>query len=328
MPPTGSVSLPGVARDNLCRPLAEVEIRQILKNQGEGKGHVDDAKFVSVDGIQTRYFEAGSGEPLVLVHGGQFGSNYSADSWGLNFDGLSQHFHVYALDKLGQGFTDNPKSDADYTMGAVIEHVYGFLRAVDIRQATLLGHSRGALPVARIAVDHPEMVEALIILDSNTLPAEDPSTPKDFYKRLADGAPPVPNAEFARREPEANSFSKDHITPEFVEAILTIARLPKMSVARKKMAQSLETRFYADLRKWKYETLDHIKAGQLKAPTLIIWGLNDVSAPMKVGIDLFRLVSSVVDRTQFHAFNQAGHYVFREHPRELNQLVANFVRQS
>ena len=181
-----------------------------------------DAKFIDVNGTKTRYFEGGSGEPLVLLHGGHFGSYYDACCWSLNFTDLCSRFHVYALDKLGQGYTDNPKSDADYTMSAVIEHAYGFLRALGIQRAILLGHSRGALPVARIAVDHPEMVKNLIFLDTNTLPAEDPSTPVNFYLELEENAPPVPNREFVSREPIANSYLREHITEDFVEEMLKV----------------------------------------------------------------------------------------------------------
>lgn len=286
-----------------------------------------DAQFVTVDGIQTRYYEAGSGEPLVLVHGGHFGSYYSADHWSLNFDHLCEHFHVYALDKLGQGYTDNPKTDADYTMRAVVDHLFGFLRALDIGGATLMGHSRGALPVARIATEHPELVEALIILDSTTLAAEDPSTPKNFYLKFDENAPPVPDEEFVRREPEANSFSREHITPEFVDSLLRTALLPNVIEAKKKMAAGLSERFLADLRARKYETLDMIKAGRLKAPTLIVWARNDVSAPLQLGLNLFEMIASAVDRTELHIFNRAGHYVYREHPRALNQLVVEFARR-
>lgn len=282
-------------------------------------------KFIDVGGINTSYIEGGSGEPLVLVHGGHFGFNCSAYDWCLNFDGLCDHFHVYALDKLGAGFTDNPKNDADYTMSAVIQHVYGFLRALGISGVTLAGHSRGALPVARIAVDHPEMVKALVIFASATLAAEDPCVPMDFYTKLDEGAPAIPDKEFVRREPEANSFSRDHITDEFLEARLKAALLPKMAEAKEKMARSCETQFNADLRNRKYETLDLIKAGRLKAPTLMIWGANDPSAPLKIGLDLFQLICSALPRAQLHVFNQAGHYAFMEHPREMNQLIANFV---
>jgi 2-hydroxy-6-oxonona-2,4-dienedioate hydrolase len=286
---------------------------------------MDNAKFVTLDGVKTRYFEAGQGEDLVLIHGGKFGTFYSAYHWSLNFHELSEHFHVYAFDKLGMGDTDNPTSDADYTMAAVIEHARAFIRAMGIGNATLAGHSRGALPAARIAVDHPELVKALVIFDSNTLPAEDASLPYDFYTRLEVGAPPIPDREFILREPTANSYSHEHISEDFVSEMLRIGRLPRTLGARKKMETLLDAVFLPSMREKKYETLKLIRAGGLKAPTLIIWGLNDQSSPMKLGIDLLQVIGSVVDRTEFHAFNHAGHYVFREHAREVNDLIISFI---
>ncbi len=287
---------------------------------------MENAKFVTVDGIKTRYFEGGSGDALVLIHGGQFGSYYSADYWGLNFEAFCADFHVYAFDKLGQGFTDNPKNDADYTMSAVIDHTDGFIRTMGIEKAVLLGHSRGALPAARIAVDHPDMVKALIILASNTLAADDSSTPMNFYTKLDEGAPPVPNREFVCRESVANSYSKDHITDDFAEAMLKIALLPKTLEARMKMSRLAASQLLPEIRNKKYETLDQIKDGRLKAPTAMVWGLNDPSASVKLGMDLLQLIGSVVDRTQLHVVNHAGHYLFRERPEEFHRLVISFVK--
>ena len=287
---------------------------------------MQNPKFVTLGGVRTRYFEAGTGEDLVLIHGGKFGTFYSAYHWSLNFDELSEHFHVYAFDKLGMGDTDNPKSDADYTMAAVIEHARAFVQTFGIKNATLAGHSRGALPAARIAVDHPELVKALIIFDSSTLPAEDPSLRDDFYTNLEVGAPPVPDREFILREPVANSYSTDHITDDFIEEMLRIGRLSRTLEARKKMEHFLDALFLPSMREKKYETLELIKAARLKAPTLIIWGLNDPSSPIKLGIDLLYVIGSVAARTEFHAFNHAGHYVFREHARQVNQLIVNFVK--
>src|SRR3954469_4763300 len=73
------------------------------------------AKFVDVGGIRTRYFDGGTGEPMVLIHGGQWPATSSADGWAPLFDQLAEHFHVYVFDKLGHGFTDNPRTDADFS---------------------------------------------------------------------------------------------------------------------------------------------------------------------------------------------------------------------
>ncbi len=298
----------------------------MIRAKARRRSAVENAKFIDVNGFRTRYFEGGSGENLLLISGGSYGSYYSADHWSLNFNDLCQRFHVYALDKLGMGFTDNPRTDADYTMSAVIDHVYGFVRAMGIDRTTVAGHSRGALPAARMAVDFPEMVKALIVLPSSTLPAEDPSTPLDFYQKIDMAVPPVPDRKYVRWEPEANSYSADHITEDFVEAMLKIALLTKTMEAKKKMASISSSVFLPDARKKKYETLELIKAGRLKAPTLIVWGLNDPSTPVKLGLDLARLIGSVVDRTRFHVINHAGHYVFREHPKELHRLITEFVK--
>ncbi len=54
----------------------------------------------------------------------------------------------------------------------------------------------------------------------------------------------------------------------------------------------------------------------LKAPTLIVWGFNDPTAPYTLGVDLMEQVSKVVDRTELHIINQSGHLVYAEHPGE------------
>ena len=79
-------------------------------------------RFIDLDGVRTRYYEDGAGDPLVLFYGGSFGTLASLGGWSLILPVLVQHFHVYAMDKLGQGHTDNPKSDADYTFEALFRH--------------------------------------------------------------------------------------------------------------------------------------------------------------------------------------------------------------
>jgi pimeloyl-ACP methyl ester carboxylesterase len=78
--------------------------------------------------------------------------------------------------------------------------------------------------------------------------------------------------------------------------------------------------------KAKYETLDMIKAGRLKAPTIVIWGFNDPTAPYFLGVNLMETVSKVVDRTELHIINQSGHFVAAEHPEEVTRLIVGFVQ--
>ena len=91
---------------------------------------LSEEKFIDVNGIRTRYFDKGQGDTILLLHGSFFGEPFSSDcaaNWSENFEGLSEFARVIAVDRLGQGHTDNPKRVEDYTMKAVGEHVRDFI---------------------------------------------------------------------------------------------------------------------------------------------------------------------------------------------------------
>ena len=96
-----------------------------------------EPKFADVKGlggtIKTRYYETGgSGEPMVLVHGGGMAGYYSANVWSTVLPGLGKRFHVFAPDRLAAGMTDNPPNDNDYNIQGEIEHIYGFIQAMKL----------------------------------------------------------------------------------------------------------------------------------------------------------------------------------------------------
>ena len=283
-------------------------------------------RFVDVNGTRTRYYEAGTGAPLVLVHGGQFGSLYSLDCWSLNLLGLADLFHVYAFDRLGQGYTDNPASDGDYQFDTVMEHARGFRRSLDVPQAHIVGHSRGALVAACLALEQPTQARSLVILDTNTLAPEDPEFPSgafyaDLERRMPAG-PPTP--ETARMEADANSYSRDHVTDDFVERMYAIARLPKTLEAGERMKSLTQGQWTPGLNMRREETLRTIEERGFSVPTLMAWGFNDPSAPLHLGLRLLDLVTPKTTRAELHVFNRAGHYSFREHVEGFNRLLAAF----
>ncbi len=114
-----------------------------------------EGRWLEVEGTRTRYFEAGSGAPIVFIYGGNFGTSESASSaytWNLNLLPLADRFRTITFDKLGQGQTANPQHDDDYTMQAVVRHAAAFVRAMQLPPVHLVGHSRGAYAAARLAL--------------------------------------------------------------------------------------------------------------------------------------------------------------------------------
>ena len=112
---------------------------------------MNERKFIDVDGISTCYYEQGEGPILVLFHGGNFGSNDAADcalDWALNFDELSEKYRVFAIDKIGQGYTANPKNDGDYTM----DHTYTWYTSAGFKYNSSVA-SEGADAVNTMGLD-------------------------------------------------------------------------------------------------------------------------------------------------------------------------------
>ncbi len=284
---------------------------------------MNNANFVDVKGIRTRYFEAGRGDPLVLVHGGHFGNSYNAEDWEHSFPLFAKSFHVYALDKIGQGFSDNPPSDRDYVIGTVVQHLYGFLEAVGIDKAHLVGHSRGGYAVARLALEHPEVVGALVIVDSATLMA--PPNPihaqwEAEAQRIADPR------QRASHILVRNSYRPQHISQHYVDVIMEVNGLPKTQTGAARMA-ALFPQFTADLVARQKETHQWIREGRLKGPVLVVWGYNDPSAKFDpIGLDAVKLVLPNVPNSQVHILNQAGHHCFSEQPVAFVEAVTSFIR--
>lgn len=287
-------------------------------------------KYISARGIRTRYLELGSGEPLVFIHGGQYGTYDNAYAWSLNVPEIARHFRAIAFDKLGMGFTDAPSSPDKYTMRATVDHAIDFLEELGIERANLVGHSRGALVAARIAIERPASVKTLTVIDSNTLaPTETTAVPGDFYLKLEAQTRDPETIQSVQAEPIANSFSTEHITADMVEQWYRVAQLPSIRRMKQEIREMGGMRnLMPDLKKLKEQTLEGMAEGKLKAPTLIVWGYNDPSAPVPLSFKLFEIVARGTAASQLHIFNRAGHYCFREHANDFNSVAINFIRQS
>jgi 2-hydroxy-6-oxo-6-(2'-carboxyphenyl)-hexa-2,4-dienoate hydrolase len=285
---------------------------------------VDSPRFVDANGIRTRCFEAGRGEPLVLIHGGTYGSYFNAEDWELNFDALAEHFRVIAFDRIGLGFSDNPRRDEEYRMGASVQHAYDVIRALDLGRAHIVGHSRGGYTAARMVLEHPEIVDTLVIVDSSTLMT--PANPLyDQWDREA--ANYDDRREKNRYLLAANSYAEGNPTDHYLDVLAEIDALPKTAVARARMA--VETlRFRADLVERQQETQAWIRAGRLTCPTLVVWAYEDPSATMdRNGIPCMDLIMPNVPDAEMVIFNRAGHLVFRERAEAFNQVVIDFIQR-
>jgi 2-hydroxy-6-oxonona-2,4-dienedioate hydrolase len=283
---------------------------------------LSNEKFVDVNGIRTRYFEKGKGETIILLHGSYFGADLSADcsaNWSRNFEGLSQWGRVIALDRLGQGYTDNPKRVEDYTMAAVVGHVRDFMQTLKLSNVHLVGHSRGGYVSCRTTLDFPELIKTCVIIDSGTLAPG--TTPMSAM--FKDVPQPKLSKESQRWVLQRYSYGFEHIDNEWVNALADVAATEKYRKAREIVENCpYETNLQ---KKEKAEAFDLISTRGMQKPTLVIWSFNDPTAVLERGISLFGMIADKEPRAQMHVINKAGHFNYREHPKEFNAVLQSWV---
>ena len=161
-----------------------------------------------------------------------------------------------------------------------------FLDALDIAPAHIVGHSRGGYLAARVAIERPDLVRTIVIVDSATL-----MQPITFYQDIADAAPHFDDRrELSKYLTAQNSFGTDHITDEWTDGKMRMDALDSVQRATAKNAE-LQGQFDDNLAAMQHEIHDRIRAGDLQCPTLVVWGLEDPSAVWDpIGVNCLNLV--------------------------------------
>lgn len=291
-----------------------------------------EAEFIDVQGIETRYYEYGTGEPLVLCHGGNWGGSSSANAWSRNLRGLAEQFRVVAADRIACGLTENPSDPADYVYQTEVEHMRDFIEAIGIDRYHLVGQSRGGGLAGHLAVQAPEDVRTLTIVNSETL------SPRwgDFPNRQRivmggidhGGRFVVEDREDYRRFYEALSYDAEHITEEFLDAAMYMKDRPKAKKTARVMSSGGQERWNASLEESRAETHRLIREGRLgDLPILLVWGRNDMWAVLEQGQALFELLAQDNPNVRMYVVNKACHQPFRENPEEFNHVVRSWANR-
>ena len=282
-------------------------------------------KWIDVDGVRTRYFESGTGEPVLFLTGGHYGGSMftsTVETWDRNFPVLARRYRVFALDKLGFGHTDNPK-ERDYTMRALIDHVAGFLKALDLEGVHVVGQSAGALPAAALAYRCPGRIRSCTFINSSTL-----APGVSLNEAVLAGCPHPPYSREAQRWLFVQcAHDPAIVSDDFVEAGYEVMQLRKYRECVQAMdGDGLKDALYRpDLARVKRETMSWITDAGVGRPTLVYWGCNDRAATVERGAALYQMIASRENDAQFHVVNRACHHPYREHPEQFNEVMANFL---
>ena len=120
-------------------------------------------RTLTLHGDRVAYLDEGAGDVLLLIHG----IGGSTDCWRGVVHKLASRYRVIAVDLLGHGQSDKPRGD--YSLGAFAVWLRDFLDALDIREATVIGHSFGGGVALQFAHQHKEYCRRLVLISSGGL---------------------------------------------------------------------------------------------------------------------------------------------------------------
>jgi pimeloyl-ACP methyl ester carboxylesterase len=270
--------------------------------------------YIDVNGARTRYASAGeSGPALILLHG----LGASLESWLLNVDALGEHFRVYAPDIIYFGKSAKPAHVPTHL--DFVQFIFGFMDAVGIGRATLVGNSMGGLLAAKMAIVDPERVENLVLV-----------APAGFGRDIAwwirlrsvinvrpRGTPSPRMIQLGLRQ----VFHDPRRVPnELVDAILALHDEPGLQEAYRRVI-----RVGVDWRGLKPAVLREVRdaAESIRTPTLIVWGKQDKVLP----IHHLAAAHAKIPQARVHIFEQCGHAPQIEMANEFNAIVLDFMRE-
>jgi pimeloyl-ACP methyl ester carboxylesterase len=268
---------------------------------------------VQVNGHRIAYLDVGQGTPVILLHG--FGGSmwqweYQQKPWA--------NIRVITPDVLGSGLSDKP--DILYSPDDMMGFLIGFMDALDIRQAVLVGHSMGAGLAIGMALEHPDRVSKLVLISGLPQHVREKLTNPTIKRALDTHAPAwlvsVGNWAFG-------GWFTEGILKEIIHdpALLTPAVIDRSNRNRQRPGLlGPVMRAGRHLPVW--ESRFAPRLGSITHETLILWGEEDRVFPLAVGGDLHRTLRG----SAFITIPDAGHIPQWERPHVVNGHLLRFLQ--
>jgi non-heme chloroperoxidase len=251
-------------------------------------------------GVRLHYVEQGdpNGPPIILLHG------YS-DSW-VSYTRvlplIDRKYLVYIPDQRGHGDSDRPASG--YTFPDFAGDVIAFMDAKGLKKATIVGHSMGSFVAQHVATMAPERVEKLVLVGS---------------------APAVSNGVVLELQREVSALT-DPVSPKFVREFQTsVISQPVPDEFMDRVIQEslkLPARVWRDTMAGMLAQNSKVTLGEIKAPTLIIWGDRESVFPNRSDQEALR---KAIPNATLKVYPGTGHCPNWEEPERFVKDLQEFM---
>ena len=274
-----------------------------------------DAWQVELHGHQVIYRTAGSGPPIVLIHGMVNSSRH----WRQVAMRLADTHTVIAPDLIGHGDSATPRGD--YSLGAHAAAIRDLLTAISVGPATIVGHSLGGGVAMQFFWQFPHRVERLALVSSGGLghsvspllrAAALPGASAALW--LATNRRCVTALDRLATRLEARGSRRS----VYLQAVIRALRPLERASSRKAFLETL--RSVVDVHGQRVSAVDRLYLlGPV--PTLIVWGGRDNTIPLEHG----RSAHEAIPHSRFETLPRAAHFPHIEDPVGLAAVLGDFI---
>jgi pimeloyl-ACP methyl ester carboxylesterase len=270
---------------------------------------------MELHGHRVIYRVAGSGPPVVLIHGMVNSSRH----WEEVALRLADRYTVIAPDLIGHG--DSAAVRGDYSIGAHAASIRDLLAVIGIERATIVGHSLGGGVAMQFFYQFPQRTERLVLVSSGglghdvspllrsaALPGMSGLIGLVAHRRILDALWELGNRLRAR----------EHSKGVYVQAIVRALRPLEQPGARAAFLHTL--RSVIDVHGQRVSAVDRLYLlGSM--PTMVVWGERDHTIPLEHG----RAMHEAVPHSRFETLPRAAHFPHLEDPEGLAQVLLDFL---
>lgn len=275
-------------------------------------------RYIKVDGLRLHYLEWGdrNAQPMVLLHGIQD----CAHSWDFFASSMSAGYRVIALDSRGHGDSDWADTSR-YRFRDYVSDIEALVKQLDLRDIILIGHSAGGRYAFTYAVEHPEAVQSLVVVDID--PDAVNLMSRGMFQQYDSESDEWESLEsvierLRRRQPQSTdemlAYQAQHMTRE----------LPGGKRVWKRDRKILEAYERPDL--W-------AEWSRLKCPTLILRGRQSTLLTHEVAVKMREAIPHVVsgrettlqNKVRLAELEGGGHWFYQEFPGAFEATVRWFL---
>jgi 2-hydroxymuconate-semialdehyde hydrolase len=265
-------------------------------------------KSIVANGINTNYQDQGQGTPVLLIHGSGPGVTAWAN-WRLTIPALASRFRVVAPDMVGFGYTERP-AGVQYNMETWVSHALGFMDAMGIEKAHVVGNSFGGGLALALAIRAPQRVGRLVLMGSAGIAFP-----------ITEGLDRVwgytPSIETMRGLLDIFAYDRKLVNDELAKMRYEASIRPGFQEAFSSMFPAPRQRGVDGL------ASPEGSIRQLPHETLVVHGREDKVIPLASSYKLAELIPN----SQLHVFGHCGHWTQIEHAARFNRLVGDFFAE-